>query len=213
MSDDGVLDILQITVQLETAASEAWKPMIRDTILACNDMIASSMCNSHSSQFLLSFTQTNNTKYKQLDILYIDIILNFRNIGQNSQNPDGPKLQRSAVGDAQVFEENIFHGKFEIEKIPVVFIANSQACPDAEVINRGELIFLLPQSMSGAYEEAHFFALMQHNIFIRVAANRFGPFITPCIIRFLLRKTRNKTIHKYRERGSPHKCEGAAPDS
>jgi hypothetical protein len=42
MSEDGTLDILQITVQLEAAASEAWKPMIRETILSCNDVISAS---------------------------------------------------------------------------------------------------------------------------------------------------------------------------
>lgn len=60
-TDDGPLDILQLTVQLEEAASEAWKPMIRETILSCNDAIAASKSNHLLSIYLAVSNQNVKT--------------------------------------------------------------------------------------------------------------------------------------------------------
>jgi hypothetical protein len=92
MSEDGTLDILQITVQLEAVASEAWKPMIRETILSCNDVIAAS-----KSLYLSELHQNLRCR-------------NFRREHKNTAHSVGSKLQRSAVGDAQVPEESVFRG-------------------------------------------------------------------------------------------------------
>jgi hypothetical protein len=101
MSEDGMLDILQITVQLEAAASEAWKPMIRETILSCNDVISASKSQYSSLSLYFWFLSLKSPT------------LSCRNFGREHKNTAhsfGSKLQRSTLGDAQVPQESTFHG-------------------------------------------------------------------------------------------------------
>jgi hypothetical protein len=146
MSEDGMLDILQITVQLEAAASEAWKPMIRETILSCNDVISASKSQLHPVLFLF---------YHQNPLCYLAEISDENTkilhtlSGQNCSVLPWVMLKCLKKAFFMVGDPHIRRSVFKTIRL--------QACPDGEVIKRGKFFFL-------QRDVAHIFcfAPMQH---------------------------------------------------